>query len=399
MKNILKSALLVSDSYLWGLWTYKALRKAEIDFEPILSDDIDETFKKKYRALFVPGGWSSNKFNGLGEEQRRIIKDFVQRGGLYLGICGGASLAGIDKLGITSVRRTNERVPSYSGPCRVNFDKKHPVFKNVNPVLFLWFPPELEILNSEVKILAKFQAPEREAYVSDLSLYDYVEHLDYFETSYGIRLNPQFMIGKPLIIEEVLGNGRILLSLVHFDTPNCHNGLKFLKNLVEYYKLSKTSRPLTLIPRKTTLQIEFKQKLDKCYKEAIQILNFGIRNFLFHKRYPYFYQWKRGIRGLELLNLIYLFKEMVYILNYAEIRKENFDFFAESCQCVEEMSERVLYALKMDYIKERGIWVKNLENLPTDVFGPNKKSYGGEYRALINLIEKILVRLWKDAYK
>lgn len=395
----MKSALLISDSHLWGLWTYKALKNADLDFEPLLAEEIDEEFSKKYKALFVPGGWSKNKFEALTEEQRKILRKFVNEGGIYIGICGGASLAGAEGLKIASIRRNSERVPSYSGPCRVELNEGHPLFYKVKPVLYLWFPPELEILSPEIKILATFKEPERGAYVSDLSLDDHKEHLDLFENSYGIRLNPEYMKGKPLILESTFGKGKILLSLVHFDTPNCKNGQKILRNLIEYFGLSTHPRILKFITRKTMLQKKFKKHIETCYKNAREILEFGIRNFLFHKRYPFFYQWKRGIRGLELLNLIYLLEEILYLLHNVELGKENLDFLSETCQTAHPMIEKVLLALKYDYLNFKGIKIKNSESLFAEVFGSNKKSYGALYRNLINLLESVLVKLWREAYK
>lgn len=395
----MKSALLISDSHLWGLWTYRALKKVNLDFDPILSEEIDETFLSKYKGLFVPGGWSKNKFEGLTENQRELLKEFVKAGGIFIGICGGASLAGQEGLGIASVKRNSKRVPSYSGPCKIEFERSHPFFEKVKPNLFLWFPPELDILSQNVKILATFSAPDKDAYVSDLCLDDHREHLEFFENIYGIRLNPDFMRKKPLILEESFGKGKILLSLIHFDTPNCKNGHQFLKNLIEYYKFSINPKAFKLITRKTLLQRKFKKQLDTCYNNALEVLNFGLRNFLFHKRYPFFYQWKRGIRGLELLNLIYLFEEIIFLLHHIELGKETLDFFNEICQSAEEMIKKVLVALKYDYLQYRGIKIKNTEALFEEVFGNNKKSYGGLYKMIINILERVLVKLWREAYR
>jgi len=398
MRNASKSALLVSDSHLWGLWTFKALKKAEISFQPLLYSDINERFLEEYKALFVPGGWSKNKLEGLSEEQREIVREFVRRGGLYVGICGGASLAGMEELGIASIRRISKRVPSYSGPCKVKLEKEYPLFQGIKPYFFLWFPPEFELLSSEIKVLASFEAPEKGAYVSDLAFEDFKDYLDFFEEKYGIPLNPSRMKGKPLVFEESYGYGKVILSLIHFDTPNCQNGLKFLKNLAEHYELPKGGGTLKIVSQKKRLQRKFEIKFDKCYKEAFSLFDFGIRNFLFHKRYPYFYQWRRGIRGLELLNLIYLFEEIIYLLHHVELKKETLDYLSEISKCIEELIHKVLYALKLDYMKERGIKIKE-KGILKEVFGENKKSYGGEYKRLINLLEEVLVRLWREAYR
>ena len=74
MKKSLKSALLWNESYLWGIWLYKALNQAEIEVEPVLAEDLSEKFLEKYQVLFVPGGWASNKLQALGEKGKELIK-------------------------------------------------------------------------------------------------------------------------------------------------------------------------------------------------------------------------------------------------------------------------------------------------------------------------------------
>ncbi len=399
MKENLKSALLISDSHLWGLWSYQALEKINLDFEPLLAEEIDETFSNKYKALFVPGGWSKNKLEALSKKQREILRNFVAEGGIYIGICGGASLAGEEGLGLLSVRRKKERVPSFSGPCWVDFDKRHPLFKKIKDVFYLWFPPELEILNPKIQILAYFRGPQEGAYVSDLFLEDHKEHLDFLENLYNIPLNPNKMQGKPLILEGTFEKGRILLSLIHFDTPKCENGLKFLKNLTNYYQLPLNLNPLKIKTRKTLSQVNYRRKLAKCIKEVKGLIDLGIRNFLLHKRTSYFYQWKRGIKGLEILNLFYLFEEIERLLYKLELKKENLNSLEKLCEEIEPLIKKVVLALRYDLLSNRGIKIKEASILFEKVFGKNKKSYGGEYKRLINLLEKVLVKLWREERK
>lgn len=104
-------------------------------------------------------------------------------------------------------------------------------------------------------------------------------------------------------------------------------------------------------------------------------------------------------KGLELLNLIYLFEEIVFLLHHIELGKETLDFFNEICQSAEEMIKKVLVALKYDYLQYRGIKIKNTEALFEEVFGNNKKSYGGLYKMIINILERVLVKLWREAYR
>ncbi|MFN4132598.1 MAG: BPL-N domain-containing protein, partial [Caldimicrobium sp.] len=319
MEKSCKIALLISDSHLWGLWLYKALKKENFLFEPILSSEIDESFPFKYRALFVPGGWSKNKLESLASWQKNIIKEFVREGGLYFGICGGASLAGEEGLSLVKIGRKKERVPSYSGPCIVDFNA-NPLFQGIKkPIFFLWFPPELEIKDPTLKILAKFKEPSPEAYTSDLCLEDHFPYLSQYEKIYGIPLSPDKMKNKPLLIEGTLEKGKILLSLIHFDTPFCKNSTLFWKNLAKFFNLPcnsflKHEKQKLNIPFLSSLQRKFSTICKTLYKDTERLLNFAKRNFLFHQRYSFFYQWKRGIRGLEVLNLYFMLKEILECL-------------------------------------------------------------------------------------
>ncbi|NLV96653.1 MAG: biotin--protein ligase, partial [Desulfovibrionales bacterium] len=43
-------------------------------------------------TLLVPGGWARLKSLALGASGRQAIRDYLERGGHYLGVCGGAGL-------------------------------------------------------------------------------------------------------------------------------------------------------------------------------------------------------------------------------------------------------------------------------------------------------------------
>ena len=54
------------------------------------------------------------------------------------------------------------------------------------------------------------------------------------EEIYGINLNPNRLKDEPAVIEGTFGKGRVILSLIHFDTTDDENGAKVLKNLWDY---------------------------------------------------------------------------------------------------------------------------------------------------------------------
>src|SRR5512134_2605005 len=117
-------AFLWDESFLWGVMASRALRTAGLPFELIRSEDIRQGCLSRYAAVFVPGGWASNKLKALGEEGAANILRFVREGGSYIGFCGGAGLATQDGIGLLPVRRrpTKERVPSFSGRIRLSLN-------------------------------------------------------------------------------------------------------------------------------------------------------------------------------------------------------------------------------------------------------------------------------------
>ena len=67
-------ALLWDESFLWGLMAWRALKEAGLPFDLLRSEDIREGALSRYRMLFVPGGWASNKINTLGDQGREAIQ-------------------------------------------------------------------------------------------------------------------------------------------------------------------------------------------------------------------------------------------------------------------------------------------------------------------------------------
>ncbi len=397
-----KVALLVSDSGLWGLWSYWALKKVNLAFEPVLAEEIDEAFGKRYSALFVPGGWSSNKLSALGERGKKIIQAFVENGGIYIGICGGASLAGEEGLSLIRIKRQKERVPSYSGPFLAKVWEKHPLFRGLRKyVFYLWFPPNLKIEDDEAQILATFFKALPEGYTSDLSLMDHQDKLDEWERIYQIKLNPERMKNAPLLILKEKGKGKILLSLIHFDTPQDQKGLIFLKNLGSLWglpnhtKLEGKGNKSPKFAQFSKDQINLMQYLTSLYRATQEVIALGVRNFLFYHRKSYFWQWRRGIKGLEIQNFYFLLRELLKLLSQKAL--PSYEALWELCPKEEEF-QTVLEALKSEYLRFRLNYKPDPEEdeaKKNEIFGEHLKSYGGLYKKVLNQLEHLLCIVWR----
>ena len=60
-------ALLWDESFAWGLMARQALAEAGLPFDLLRSEDICGGALSRYRMLYVPGGWASQKLIALGD--------------------------------------------------------------------------------------------------------------------------------------------------------------------------------------------------------------------------------------------------------------------------------------------------------------------------------------------
>ena len=313
------AAFLWDESFLWVLMAYKALRGLGLPFDLIKAEDIKAGGLEKYKMLFVPGGWASNKSRALGEDGIKAVRSFVKDGGSYLGFCGGAGLATKAKggIGLLNVKRrpTKERVPSFSGRIELNL-ADHPIWKTASeeqrrstsdarrPTVFnAWWPSQLVIEDNEVKVLAAYGDALPDSFSSDLNVGDVEQNGNWTELEdiYKINLDPQRLLNEPSVIEGSYGKGKVILSLVHFDTPDDMNGQQVLINLWEYLAEEKPGvRPV--VPE---------DGRGKSFNSlSTEIISLGERNFLWFWRNSMLLQWRRGVRGLEYNTLYILIKEI-----------------------------------------------------------------------------------------
>jgi len=234
-------AFLWDESFLWGLMAFKALNGLNLSFDLLKAEEIKGGSLENYRLLFVPGGWASNKSRALGEKGIEAIRRFVAKGGNYLGFCGGAGLATEAKggIGLLHVKRrpTKDRVPSFSGQINLNITQ-HTIWPHLSDeaIFNAWWPSQFVIEDESVKTLATYGNALPGSFSSDLNVGD-VEAIgswDDLENVYQINLDPGRLKDEPAVIEGIYGKGKVILSLVHFDTPDDIRGQSVLLNLWKY---------------------------------------------------------------------------------------------------------------------------------------------------------------------
>lgn len=419
-----KIAFLWDESFIWGLMAYEALKKNHLPFELIRSDDIKKNGLSDYTMLFVPGGWASNKIKTLGDDGANAIKRFVQNGGNYFGICGGAGLATLDGIKLLGIKRrhTKDRVPSFSGRIRLKVNQ-HPIWKGLNEkesssnagyyhIFHAWWPSQFIIQDRELKVLASYGEAMPDAFTSDLCIGDINnsgQNWSELEAIYKINLNPARLINEPAVVEGAYGQGRIILSLIHFDTPDDIAGQVVLKNIWGYLTEGSINNPLPNndinTPSPEVLNSKDLAIISELFEMTKDLISFGERNFLWFQRNPLLFQWRRGVRGLEYCNLYMLVRKLAEIINSVDKDNcpiENLDFrllkireaFLPFYGKAKELLLMERLAMQNGQITYEKCDDHLIQSLRLELFSASK-SYGGMYKKLINCIDELLFDLIK----
>ncbi len=415
-------ALLWDESLAWGLMAREALKKEGLPFDLLDSAQIREGALARYRMLFIPGGWASNKLRALGGHGCREIRRFVEEGGSYLGICGGAGMATEEGIGLLTVRRrpSAERVASFSGPVRLALID-HPIWRGIDtPLFFAWWPSQLEAGAPGTRVLAAYEEAQPDAFSSDIPVADgrAIGWPD-LEKRYGILLDPARLHGEPAVMEGRLGLGRVILSLIHFDTPEDSNGAIVLRNLWDDLapgwpaesRLSAATlrcRPLLALPP------EVPGILEEIHTAVADLIESGSKHSLWRWRNPFLLQWRRGVRGLEYGTLAVMIRELGERLNGP--RPDGGTGISESIdpsrlgKDLSEIRDRLIpfTGKAKDLLARERLFMQTaslspLECADTEIcrirqelFG-TAMSHGGRFKQLIDVVDRLLFDLIREA--
>lgn len=420
----IKAAFLWDESFLWGLMAYEALRKSCLPFDLIRSDDIKNKKIHDYKMLFVPGGWSFNKLKALGDEGINEICSFVSGGGSYLGFCGGAGLATLDSIGLLNIKRraTKDRVPSFSGRIRVKITK-HPIWKGLykneymgdapfscEHIFHAWWPSQFTVLDKKIRILATYGEAMPDAFSSDLCVGDIMcnnGNWNQLESVYKINLDPSRLFNEPAVVEGYYGKGRVILSLIHFDTPNDTDGQAVLMGLWEYLLNGNLEcavyRSTDLASIDEHRRVQSASLIFELEDTVRDLMDFGIRNFLWFQRNPVIIQWRRGIRGLEYCTLYILIKKIAELLStkdsvYISDEILNIELLKIKeillpfCKKAKELLILERVALQEKHITYEKCDDSLIQTIRNELFS-NSKRHGGMFKKLINRMDELLYGL------
>ena len=421
-----RAALLWDKSFLWGYMAVSALRDLGFSFDLLTSETVRNQALKDYQVLFVPGGWASLKSASLGADGREELRRYVGGGGAYLGICGGAGLAlQVDEgLGLLPVSRKPmaERLPNFSGSIRVRQVSSHSLWWGLSgeAPFQVWWPSQFELVKPEkIQILGRYGDPESDFCVSDLNVCETVAtrlEWEQLEKAYQINLNPERLANEPAIIAGKYGQGRVVLSYPHLETPGDGAGNMALFNIwhdllsssvLECADDSDGTRAANRVP----VDEQSLERVREMAREAENLVVLGERHNLWSWRNPWLLQWQRGIRGAEFGTIAVLLQGLVRELERTggiaptyptpsswkidtkfEKLMELWNLFRDKGRALLKDEARNLNDKKVNNGETLSPRTRDLR---TEIFSCvqcyGSKSYGGLYRQLLDQIDSLLL--------
>lgn len=139
-----------------------ALNKLGISYDEVNEDEIKKGKLKSCPVLIIPGGYTKKSVNALSGQGFKMIREFVNNGGSYIGICAGAYLAseivevpgkpqGLGIIDIKNIRKSGRGM-------RKIYLQEHPIAKNLEKELEIYYQNGPEILaEGKVKEVARYE--------------------------------------------------------------------------------------------------------------------------------------------------------------------------------------------------------------------------------------------------
>ena len=378
---------------LWAWWSWLALAEQGMPPKPVSAAQVAAGELAGTRLLLVPGGWPRLKYRLLGGKGRRAVRRFVEQGGIYLGICGGAGLAlSVEGgLGLLPLGRTSgsARLPSLSGPvfCRPGAGvEDHPLWRGLDRPqrFFVWFPGQFAEVPPEVEVVASFQGPAPGLCSADLEV-DQVARRAWgeLERSYGLRLDPAGLAGLPAAIQGRMGRGEVLLSYLHFDTPGHAAGRRALANLWRDWLGMEPGGSLVPPPEEGGLAGEL-------WLRGRDLWELGMELGLWRPRHPAMPLWRRGARGLEFWSLLGLLEALARCQGSLEGRRGELEELSRGLEPLWRQAPGVLKAQAAALGGDKTA----LEDCPAQVrWFPRPRRVAGELGWALERLEQLLFSL------
>lgn len=427
-------AILWDASHIWGLLAWRAAVAFGLPFRLVKATEIAHgALSDKTSALLAPGGTARHKFAALGSAGRAAVRAWVERGGHYIGFCGGAGLGLSDPedrrgLGLCPWRRAPiaEWVQHFvSGHVRVALTPGHALTEAAEtpyPALAVWWPgrfaepPAADRAGDGVEILARYAGTSPELCrtdsrfadfcVADLPLASLSEtDLRHWARTYGVSLAPAFLDGQPCVLHGRRGRGTYTLSYSHLETPGSPEGNRWLSRILAALCGLSAARDVVpawnpgaepvIWPGRADLSSGAPgsvRSLADARRETEDLLRLGTAHGLLFPRTPWLTGWRSGVPGAGLNNLhaALCVATSVKPTTAAEAfwRSKGAAFvraFAAWCKGVRDNLLAFRLAATMPEAVPRRLVLEQRNAL----FGTAMES-GGPYRALLGVLEELL---------
>ncbi len=312
--------VLWDESHFWALMLWRALRHGQVPFRLVRAREVSDGLlgQAPPAALLVPGGWARFKSAALGLRGRQAIAEYLEKGGAYLGFCGGAGLAlpEHDGLALCPLCRKPmaQRLPNFSGSVTAVLHP-HPMVPGelVSPMhLPVWWPSQFAIPpDADINVLASYAGPGPGFWVSDLAWEDIRRDPKPWQQLYGINLDPDQLAGEPCVISGTYGRGRYILSYAHLESPAATTANSWLGHMLSLL----LGQPLTTpgacagpltVPDWDLLNTPVRwdePRLAGMEADLDELISLGMRQFLLFWRRPWLLGWRRGVPGFVLTTL------------------------------------------------------------------------------------------------
>ncbi|MCR4667409.1 MAG: hypothetical protein K5657_08990 [Desulfovibrio sp.] len=310
-------------SHIWGLMAWKAIQAFGLPCRLVKGKEIADGFllgkhkgtEDREALLIVPGGNARRKADALGAKGLSAIREFVGRGGFYIGFCGGAGLALNDKgsLGLCPWLRKpfSDRLQHLASGHVKAEASRHPFCPQSlqkRPIsLPIWWPARFsEEADPTVSVLAKAICGDRDFWLGDLPLASIPEEcFTTWQHEYDLDLTSDFLRETPLIISGAFGEGTYVLSYSHLETPESKDANLWLAHLITRGTGIRPARSLVPAWRLSDEPCRWPQTetfapLFSALGNVRSLLALGGTHHLFFQRTPWLYGWKTGMPGAGL---------------------------------------------------------------------------------------------------
>jgi hypothetical protein len=296
-------------------------------------------------------------------------------------------------------------VPSFSGRIRLDLFG-HPLWDGITePVFHAWWPSQFVIERGSVSVLASYGEAMPDSFSSDVNVGAAVTSGKWTELEriYQINLDPRRLLHDPAVIEGTYGTGKVVLSLIHFDTPGDKNGAAVLRNLWNYLcDASPIQDAGCAVSDMESRVTRITDALAGSEAAVAGLIDLGLTNSLWSRRGPLLLQWKRGVRGLEYCTLSIMIQELAEILKKKGTgnKEQGIEIKLELIRglllpFIDKAKHLLLLersAMQQGHITYEKCDDLEVQKLREELFS-RAKSHGGSFKALIDEIDGLLFRI------